>query len=58
MIGKVTVWQMTEEQRLEYIKKHPIKKIKEKRSSFETFQNDYKWRPEKAVESRMKKNNK
>ncbi|WBL16428.1 MULTISPECIES: hypothetical protein [Sutcliffiella] len=25
MIGKVKVWYMTEEQRLEYIKKHPIK---------------------------------
>ncbi len=25
VIGKVKVWYMTEEQRLEYIKKHPIK---------------------------------
>jgi hypothetical protein len=24
MIGKVTVWYMTEEERLAYIKKHPI----------------------------------
>ena len=24
MIGKVTVWQMSEEERLEYIAKHPI----------------------------------
>jgi len=25
MIGKVTVWKMTEEERLAYIKKHPIR---------------------------------
>lgn len=28
MVGKVTVWQMTEEERLAYIEKHPIKPMK------------------------------
>ncbi|MDU1838639.1 MAG: hypothetical protein E6780_03590 [Staphylococcus epidermidis] len=30
--GKVKVWQMTEEQRLAYIKKHPIVPIKKSKS--------------------------
>lgn len=34
MIGKVTVWHMTEEERLAYIKKHPIISDKPKGSSF------------------------
>lgn len=32
MIGKVTTWYMTEEQRLAYIKKNPIVPIKKSKS--------------------------
>ena len=35
MIGKVTVWQMTEEERLAYISKHPI--IPYEKRSGQTF---------------------
>lgn len=47
-IGKVEVWQMTEEERLAYIEKHPVKPVQKgkKRSGI-----DYKWRGKKAAES-------
>jgi hypothetical protein len=48
-IGEVKVWHMTEEERKEYIKKHPIKSTKKaKRTDFV----DYEWRGKKAAESR------
>lgn len=51
MNGKVTVWQMTEEQRLEYVKKHPI--IPRKKPSGSSYAaTDYKWRSEKAIKAR------
>jgi hypothetical protein len=49
MIGKITVWQMTEEERLAYIEKHPIRTTeKPKGSTFANIQTDYRWRPERA----------
>jgi hypothetical protein len=54
-MGKVTVWQMTEEERLAYIEKHPIIPTKKKRNeSFDNIHTDYKWRGAKANESRYK----
>lgn len=52
-MGQVTTWYMTEEERLDYIKMHPIKSTeKPKGAAFDNFQNDYKWRPKKAANSR------
>jgi hypothetical protein len=52
-MGKVTVWQMTEEERLAYIEKHPIVRIKKERAvNFTSDQPDYKWRGQKAADSR------
>ncbi|WP_255301529.1 hypothetical protein [Bacillus sp. AFS040349] len=33
MISKVHTWKMTEEERLDYIKKHPIKYLKNEKDS-------------------------
>jgi hypothetical protein len=54
MHGKVTVWKMTEEERLEYIKKHPIRPQKRRKNDkdFANIHTDYKWRPKKAAEKR------
>lgn len=52
MIGKVTVWQMTEEERLAYIKKHPIQPQKKPKRSSTIEHIDYKWRSKKANASR------
>jgi hypothetical protein len=41
-IGKVTVWQMTEEERLAYIEKHPIKPNEQSEAKFSTEAIDYK----------------
>lgn len=52
--GKVREWTMTEEERLAYIEKHPIRPVKGKRSSsINTI--DYQWRGKKAADSRYKK---
>lgn len=55
-VGKVKVWYMTEEERQEYIKKHPIvpmKKVKKKgEEAFSNIHTDYKWRGKKVAESR------
>lgn len=49
MIGQVTTRTMSEEERLAYLEKHPIKK-------HPTFKKrDYKWRGEKANKSRWNK---
>lgn len=54
MIGKVTEWKMTEEERLEYIRKHPTKKANKKRSStIDTI--DYQWRGRKAAAAKKGK---
>jgi hypothetical protein len=53
--GQVTVWHMTEEERLAYIKKHPIKQTKrEMPSTYGTSFHgpDYKWRGKKGADSR------
>jgi len=52
MIGEVREWKMTEEERLAYIKKYPIKPTKRANKNTKM---DYKWRPEKAVAARKKK---
>lgn len=57
MLSKVTTWQMTEEERLAYIKKHPIRPASEdeKRGASYTDihdkrkKKDYKWRSEKGA---------
>jgi hypothetical protein len=53
--GKVTVWKMTEEERLEYIKKHPIKPQPKRKNDkdFANIHTDYKWRPKKAAAKRL-----
>jgi hypothetical protein len=50
MHGKVTTWQMTEEERLAYIEKHPIRPNQNgtKRSRSIDFI-DYQWRGKKAA---------
>lgn len=62
MIGKVTTWQMTDEQLKAYIEKHPIKPTpKEKARRNKAFadignktcpRKDWNWRGEKGAESR------
>lgn len=52
MVGKVITWHMTDEERLEYIKKHPIIRTDKPKVAFDP---DYKWRPDKAVAARMRK---
>lgn len=52
-MGQVTTWRMTEEQRLEYIKKHPVVRTKKERPvNFTTDYPDYKWRGKKGADSR------
>jgi hypothetical protein len=52
-MGQVTTWKMTEEQRLAYIEKYPIKRTKKERPvNFTTDNPDYKWRGKKAADSR------
>jgi len=42
--GKVTVWKMTEEQRLEYIRKHPIRPYKrEITGSWGVHMKEWQW---------------
>lgn len=57
MLGKVTVWQMTEEERLAYIEKYPIKPTKHNQidKNFANMDIDYKWRPAKATAASRKK---
>ena len=57
MQGKVEEWTMTEEQRLAYIEKHPIRPRKNKRSSsIDTI--DYQWRGKKAAAAQKGKKKK
>ncbi|MBT2727855.1 hypothetical protein J7E63_12990 [Bacillus sp. ISL-75] len=55
-MGQVTTWQMTEEERLAYIEKHPVKPTKKakKKEAFENIHTDYKWRGVKANDARYK----
>jgi hypothetical protein len=55
MSGKVHVWYMTEEQRLDYIKKHPIIPTERpKGSTFEELkEKKWKWRGKEAARQRM-----
>ncbi|MBO0961481.1 hypothetical protein J1P26_17380 [Neobacillus sp. MM2021_6] len=53
-IGKVTVWQMSEEQRLAYIAKHPI--VPTERPKGTKFSNVTEMQYKKSVEDRGKKN--
>jgi hypothetical protein len=54
-MSKVEVWFMTEEQRQEYIKQHPIVPTnKERNTTFSSDMPDWKWRQEKAREASMK----
>ncbi|RBP87878.1 hypothetical protein DFO70_11769 [Cytobacillus firmus] len=56
--GEVKVWYMTEEERLAYIKKHPIRPAKNVKKSDTTFANlgtDYRWRSKKGTEERYGK---
>ena len=57
MLGEVKVWYMTEEERLAYIKKHPIKQTeKPKGSGIFTFENvDYDRKRENAQKARAAK---
>jgi hypothetical protein len=59
MIGKVTEWKMTEEERQAYIKKHPIKPTKKPTGSTfgETMDRskNWNWRGKKAADSRWGK---
>jgi hypothetical protein len=53
-IGKVTTWVMTEQQRLDYIKKHPI--VPTKKPTGSNFSNVSEMQYKKSVEARGKKN--
>lgn len=57
MHGEVKVWHMSEEERLDYIKKHPIKKTDSSGSSFANIGKDYKWRGLKAAKARKREMN-
>jgi hypothetical protein len=53
-MGQVTVWKMSEEERLAYIEKHPIRPSKKERAVNFTTDNpfpDYKWRSQIAAEA-------
>jgi hypothetical protein len=52
-IGHVTTWFMTEEERLAYIEKHPIRPTKP--DVIPGNKKDYKWRSKQAVESKYAK---
>lgn len=43
MIGKVTAWKMTEEERQAYIEKNPIKPTPRKKGDTFAMAPDYKW---------------
>jgi hypothetical protein len=49
---KVETWFMTEQERLAYIEKHPIKPTRKPRRSSTIDHIDYKWRGKKANASR------
>ncbi|KON86597.1 hypothetical protein AF332_07040 [Sporosarcina globispora] len=55
-LGEVTEWKMTEEERLAYIAKHPIrptkKAVKKANSAFANIRDDYNWRGKKGAEAR------
>jgi hypothetical protein len=61
-MGQVTVWKMTEEERLAYIEKHPITPKKKRPNKGITFATDnpnltpidWNWRWKNGVESRWK----
>jgi hypothetical protein len=56
MLGKVTVWQMTEEERLAYIEKNPIKKTEKPKTAKYSSENiDYKKTNERKLEVLRKK---
>ena len=52
MLSKVHTWKMSEEERLAYIEKHPIKPTKKPKRSSTIDHIDYKWRGKKGNESR------
>jgi hypothetical protein len=55
MIEPVKVWYMTEEERLEYIKKYPINPTKKERViTFSNDKPDYKWRGKKAADAKKR----
>jgi hypothetical protein len=54
MLNKVTFWQMTEEERLAYIEKHPIIPFKKETE----FVPDYKWRGQAAADASKKERDK
>lgn len=49
MTAEVTTWKMSEEERLAYLEKHPVKRV----NSFK--KRDFKWRSEKGAKSRWNK---
>jgi hypothetical protein len=51
MQGKVTEWKMSEEERLAYIKKNPIKPVNKEVA-------DYKWRGQAGAEASKKERDK
>lgn len=55
-MSEVRVWQMTEEERLAYIEKHPIKPTKKAKKKAESehahVDQDYKWRGKKGAAAR------
>jgi hypothetical protein len=58
-MGQVTTWQMTEQEHLAYIEKHPIKPTKKERPvNFTTDYPYYKWRGKKQLIADRMKNRK
>jgi hypothetical protein len=56
LIGQVIVWQMTEEERIAYIEKHPIRKTeKPKTAKYSSETIDYKKTNERKIEALKKK---
>jgi hypothetical protein len=54
MLSKVTIWQMTEEERLAYIERYPIKPFKKETE----FVPDFKWRGQAAAEASKRERDK
>lgn len=54
-MNKVTVWQMTEEERLAYIEKHPICKTGKAKRSDTSAYIDWEWRSERATAASHRK---
>lgn len=50
-LGYVTVYKMTEEERLAYIEKHPIRPTKPEKGSSFVGRTDYAWRHDAAREA-------